>query len=463
MTTNVKYTLSKFILPLGLLFFFYLASCEDFVEVDTPNYLLSGDNLFNDKKTVEAAMVGIYAQLRNSFMLTGKPQGVSNLLGLYTDEMDYYGTSPIREGGFYRNALLPTDETVNELWSLSYNQIYASNAIIEGVEGSSYFTPEEEAHFTGEAKFIRALVHFYLVNLFGDIPYIKTTNYLENKLAKREAVNIVYQKIVADLEEAINLLPETDASGENVRPDKRTAMALLARVQLYTENWEAAALLSSNVIANTTWETNLEHVFLRESPSTIWQFMPEFEDSNTQEAQTFIFQTAPPPARAISNHLISAFEVGDLRKEFWIGSVSDGTDTWYYPYKYKLLPGESGNTEYSKVMRLAEQYLIRAEARMQLGDLAGAQADINIIRHRAGLGNTTAVTPAELLEAIMQERRVELFVEQGHRFFDLKRNQQLDAVLGPVKAGWNTNDLLLPLPEKELLLNPFLLPQNPGY
>lgn len=463
MTTHIQNKPTKYIFPIVFFLFFSVISCEDFVEVDTPNYLLSGENLYNDKKTVEAAIVGIYAQLRNSFLLTGKPQGLSNLMGLYTDELDYYGNSTIWEARFYRNTLLASDEIVGELWSTSYNQIYASNAIIEGVGASSYFTPEEKAHFTGEAKFIRAMLHFYLVNLFGEVPYIKTTNYLENQVASRQPLQEVYANIVSDLEDAINQLPEEDVSGEHVRPDKRTAKALLSRVYLYMENWEMAAILSEDVINNTQWEADPERVFLKESTGTIWQFMPEFEESNTHEAQTFTFQTAPPPSQAMSSNLISAFEDGDLRKALWVGEVSDGVGTYYYAAKYKLLAGETGDAEYSKVLRLAEQYLIRAEARVKMGDIAGAQADINKIRTRAGLESSTATTENELLAAILQERRMELFTEHGHRFFDLKRSNALDAFLGPIKDGWNTTDQLLPLPEKELLVNPNLQPQNPGY
>ena len=114
-------------------------------------------------------------------------------------------------------------------------------------------------------------------------------------------------------------------------------------------------------------------------------------------------------------------------------------------------------------MRLSEQYLIRAEARAQQGDFIGAKDDLNTIRHLAGLGDTTASTQQELLTAILQERRVEFFTEGGHRFFDLKRTYELDSALSALKPGWNSTDALLPFPESELLLNPNLNPQNPGY
>ena len=132
-------------------------------------------------------------------------------------------------------------------------------------------------------------------------------------------------------------------------------------------------------------------------------------------------------------------------------------------YKYKIGLGAGTSQEYSIVFRMAEQYLIRAEARTMLGDLAGAQADINKIRNRAGLIATSAFSEAELLKAIRQERQVELFTEFGHRFFDLKRWGLLDEILNGIKPGWNETDRVLPLPEKELLVNPNLQPQNAGY
>ncbi|WP_240409109.1 RagB/SusD family nutrient uptake outer membrane protein [Flavobacterium psychrotrophum] len=108
-------------------------------------------------------------------------------------------------------------------------------------------------------------------------------------------------------------------------------------------------------------------------------------------------------------------------------------------------------------------YLIRAEARLRAGDLIGGKEDLDIIRAKAGLPPTTAITQEGLLAAVLNERRAELFTEFGHRFFDLRRFGQLDAVLAPAKNGWTANDALFPLPDAELNLNPNLLPQNTGY
>lgn len=115
------------------------------------------------------------------------------------------------------------------------------------------------------------------------------------------------------------------------------------------------------------------------------------------------------------------------------------------------------------VLRLSEQFLVRSEARAMQGDLIGAKEDLNKIRKRAGLPDTQAETQSEILDAVLEERRHELFTEYGHRFFDLKRNGKLNTSLGNIKAGWNATDQFFPIPEAEINANPNLKPQNAGY
>src|SRR5690606_32440618 len=176
-------------------------------------------------------------------------------------------------------------------------------------------------------------------------------------------------------------------------------------------------------------------------------------------AETYFLAFGPPPLVALHENLLGAMEDDDLRRTHWIGEVTDGTNYWYYSSKYKQNPG----AEYSTVLRLAEQYLIRAEARAQQNNSIGAQEDLNSIRNRAGLPDTAALTQEALLEAVLQERRVELMLEQGHRWFDLKRHNRADAVLAPIKPAWRPTNILLPIHETELLMNPNLNPQNNGY
>ena len=114
------------------------------------------------------------------------------------------------------------------------------------------------------------------------------------------------------------------------------------------------------------------------------------------------------------------------------------------------------------VMRLAEQYLIRAEARAQQGNISGGLSDLNVIRNRANLIDISGVSQNELLKDIIQEKRIELFTEWGHRWLDLKRTNNTDAILSPIKPNWNSEDKLYPIPLRELDSNPNLN-QNSGY
>ncbi|HEY4195211.1 MAG TPA: RagB/SusD family nutrient uptake outer membrane protein, partial [Mucilaginibacter sp.] len=153
----------------------------------------------------------------------------------------------------------------------------------------------------------------------------------------------------------------------------------------------------------------------------------------------------------------------------WTNNIMINGVSYNYAYKYKLV-NTSTTDEYSMVLRLAEQYLIRAEAEAngEGNGINGAIADLNIIRNRAGLGNTTANDKNSLLSAISHERQVELFTEWGDRWLNLKRTGQIDAVMGivtPLKGGtWNTNYQLYPIPEQQILNDPNMTDsQNPGY
>ncbi|MGX7666075.1 RagB/SusD family nutrient uptake outer membrane protein [Flavobacterium pedocola] len=443
-----------------------LFSCEEFVEVELPNSQLTTETVFEDEVTANAAMVSIYAKMRDAGLLTGSASGLSHLLGNYTDEFVFYGNSQNGAVAFYNNALIASNPDVKQFWNNTYNQVYCANSVIEGVENSTALSQNVKDQLKGEALFVRAMLHFYLVNLYGDIPYITTTDYRENSRVTKTPINEVYAKLIEDLQAAIMLLPEDYPTPERVRPNKYAAHALLARVYLYTENWEAAKNEATTVLEHTglyVWENNLDEVFLKESNTTIWQFAPSGNGGNTQEGATFIFTSGPPPLSGLTQNFIDAFEPLDQRKTNWVNAVTDGVTTWYHPYKYKQRNNSAGSLEYSVVLRLAELYLIRAEAYARLGDLEAAKTDLNKIRTTAGLPNTTASTQQEILDAILKERRVELFTEFGHRFFDLKRFGKLNEVLLLVKAGWSTHDALFPIPESELLLNPNLSPQNPGY
>jgi hypothetical protein len=455
-----SFFLSLFVL--GLL----LHGCDSFVEVDLPSDQLIANGVFEEKSTANAAMTEVYAKIRGAGLLTGSADGLSVVLGNYSDELDFYGESYLGTLSYYNNSLTAANVDVKNLWDSSYNQIYSANAIIEGVEQSKTLPQESKDQLKGEALFVRSLIHFYLANVFGPVPYVSTTDYKTNRNVARNAVADVYAKAKADLETAILLLPENYVVADRTRPNKYTAQALLARISLYEGSWDEASNAASAVLNNTqlyAFESDLSKIFLNSSTTTIWQLSPENAGGNTYEGASFIFTGGTPPLSAISMGLMSAFEPGDLRKAAWTKAVTNGSQTWYHPYKYKQKENTSTSMEFSIIFRTGELYLIRAEARARAGDLIGAKEDLNIIRNTAGLVDTNAISQEEILQAILRERRIELFTEFGHRFFDLKRFGVIDLVLSAVKPGWDSNDALFPIPETEIGLNPNLEPQNPGY
>lgn len=442
----------------GSLFF---CSCEEFAEVGPPKNQLINTEVFDEDETANSALIGIYAKM----MRTANFASINVTLsaGLSADEFVYWGSDAGMQ--LYTNTVTSENITVSNLWRDAYRYIYDANAVLEGLARSTGISGDVKEQLEGEARFIRAFCHFYLVNLFGAVPWIATTDYRVNSLVSRLPPPEVYTHITADLEAARKLLPEdyNHAAGERVRPNRWAATALLARVYLYTGDWEAAEHRASEVINAPLYALEKEpgEVFSAASAEMVWQLKPVVGTGrNTWEGSNFIL-TAAPDGATLSSVLLDAFEQGDKRKESWVNEITIGPDTYYFPYKYKVKTREELE-EYYTIFRLAEQYLVRAEARAQQGHISGAKQDLNTIRSRAGLENTTAVTKEEVLEAIVRERRVEFFAEWGHRWLDLKRTGKAGVLLPPVKQDWQATDALYPVPEKELQNNPNM-EQNPGY
>lgn len=439
-------------------------SCDDFVAVNPPNNQLISSTVFEDKTTATAAMTNIYARMRTTGLFTGSSSGMSHQMGNYADELDFYGNPQNGAMLFNTNSVLPTSAETREWWNSSYNQLYAANSVLMGVSASTALTSVDKNQLTGEALFVRGLLHFYLTNLYGAIPYVTSTDYEINRSISKEATSVIYTKAIADLELAKTLLPETYLSTDRTRPNQYVVRALLSRVYLYAGMWDEAANEASSVLNATSLYSSsaIADSFLRQSTSTLWQFSPSSTGGNSLEAGTFVFTVGPPSLSALRSDFVAAFEPGDLRFTNWVRTISTSSGSWSHSYKYKVTTNGT-STEYSILFRLPELYLIRAEARIRAGSLTAGRDDLNAVRQAAGLPLVTASTADALLAAVLKERKTELFCEFGHRFFDLKRFGAIQTVLSAVKPGWDATDVLLPLPQTELLLNPNLLPQNTGY
>lgn len=437
-----------------------IVSCEDFVEIEAPKTELVGSVVFTDEQTAEAALIGIYSQMTEGF------GGFANykttlLTGLYADELDNFNTSATQVE-FYENALNSNNVDIANLWNEPYNYIYQANAIIEGLSTAEGISDNWKDQLIGEALFIRAFCHFFLVNFFGDVPYITSSDYLENSKASRLPIAEVYNLLIDDLEDAASLLTESYVSDGRVRPNRYVVEALLARAYLYNGDWINAENAANTLIEASQYqlEADLNQVFLAGSREAIWQLYPVITGLNTVEGFSFILNGAPYNV-ALRNLVVEAFEENDQRLSSWIGSVTSGSDIFYYPNKYKIY-FSNNLSEYYMVLRVAEQYLIRAETRIHLNNLEGALEDLNMIRNRADLDNFTSTSNELVLEAVYKERQRELFAEWGHRWFDLKRTGKADEVMSLVKSGWQSTDKLFPIPQIELQINPNIT-QNPGY
>lgn len=455
-------------------------SCQKLVTVDPPSTSINSGNVFNNDATAIAAITDVYVKISGTNLVGGGLGSLSLFPGLSADELALFnGATNYKSNFYYRNDLSATNLNLPDYWSSIYPIIYLVNTGIEELARSRSLTSSVKNSLIGEAKFLRAFCYFYLVNLYGDVPLALTSDFEINSSLPRTSKTIVYDQIIADLKDAQTLLSDQylnatllNVTIDRLRPTKWAAMALLARVCLYTDKWSDAENLASAVISHSSlYDTvPLDNVFLKNSREAIWQLQPVNAGWNTEDAKTFLLPSTGPDPNIypfyLSSFLLSKFESGDKRKEEWVKSLTVGGNTYSYAQKYKSATLNNPVTEYKMVMRLAEQFLIRAEARTRLDNYMGARSDLNIVRKRARLGEINANDKASLLTAILGERQVELFTEWGDRWFDLKRTGNVDAVMSnvtPQKGGnWNSNWQWYPISQNELLNNHALI-QNQGY
>lgn len=472
MKCSIRASQSIHKIPIILLILVTAVSCESFLEVELPKSRVVSETVYKDEGTAVAAISGIYHQMMyNGGFASGSFGSVTLVSGISADELvNYYDVTHYVE--FYQNEITIRNSSNNSLWGSCYETIYAANAIMEGMANSTSLKNETKMQLEGESRFVRAFCYFYLVNLYGDVPLVRSTDYRVNSALPRAPVDQVYAFIADDLNKAKELLSADYISVERVRPNKAAAAALLARTYLYMKNWEKAEEQASVVISNSRYSlaADVNQVFLANSSEAIWQIINPGANTRTNEAAMFVLVSAPIGSSnpvALSDAVVSSFGAGDLRKQNWVGAVVSGANTYYYPWKYKNLTLGTPTTEYSMVLRLAEQYMIRAEARAMRDNLPGAIADLDVIRNRAHhfplvKDANPGITKEDLLLAIEEERKLELFAEWGHRWLDLKRTGRTNALLSG-KPHWDDTDVLYPIPEQEILNDPNLKPQNDGY
>lgn len=436
-----------------------MTSCEKYIDISSPTNAIGAENAYIDSATATSVVLGIY-----SGMASGRMSDYFNIIkyGAMSADEGYY-VSNTSFDNFKNNTLAASNDALS-IFSGMYTRIGRTNFAIEGLNASTTLSPGVKNQLLGEVKFLRAWFYFQLVNYFGKVPLVTNTDALTNSKLPRAEVADVYKQIITDLTEAKQLLGPNYPTLERARANRWVAAALLAKVYLYQSNWTGAEAEATAVITAGTYGmvSDLTKIFLNNSNETIWQIsLQGVTTSATILAEEFIPASATPNF-VLYDTLARTFEANDQRMVQWTRSITWQGKTYFYPYKYKTRQTTTGN-EYPIVFRLAEMYLIRAEARArQTAKTEDGIKDLNEIRGRAQIALLPLTTPAaQVLTAIEHERWVELFTE-GDRWFNLKRLDRATPVLSLIKPAWKPFQQLYPIPQQDRGANPNL-DDNPLY
>jgi hypothetical protein len=446
-----------------------VSSCKKLIGIPgNPPTAITEAQQFADSATAMTAVAGIYSYTSfASYGFTYNDAYLTACTGLSSDELTYNNTDADLLQ-FYSYGVTDLNSYASSLWSDPYTGLYAVNAVMNNVTASNNLSPAFKTQITGEMKLVRAFYYFNTINLFGAVPLVLSTDYNVTSRLPRTSADSIYVQILSDLADAQKVLPAAYPSSGRVRPNLYTVLSLLAKVQLYRQQWQAAYDAANTVISSGLYslEPDLNKVFLDGSNEAIWQIPATTSQNVTQEATAFIPYSNSVPHYLLTSFLQNAFEPGDLRLQDWVKDYVvniNGTPQHFYgPYKYKNLNASFPTTEDYMIFRLADLLLIRAEAATHIGKTTDALADVNQVRARAGLPASTATTADEIIAAIMHERQIEFFTEWGNRWFDLKRTGTINTVLGTEKPGWKAYQALYPVPRAQRQFNSTLT-QNPGY
>jgi hypothetical protein len=424
-----------------------MAACDSPLETE-PTASIDAATALGNKRGIELGLNGSYRSLQSVY-------GLNQLsyADLYADNLDFTGTFET-DRQFGLRDVLASNSTMLGMWGSIYETINRVNNIIAAAPDAEGMTDAERSQARGEALFMRALAYSVLVGWWGGVPIVEdpSTGVTEASLVARATRAEVLDFIEKDLEEASTLLGTAKVNG---RANKAAADALAARVYLEEGEYAKARDKASAVISNTTYRlvANYADIFrTKNSAESIFEIQ---HNVNNQNSIAFWFFPAALGGRygfGPSATLNSAFEAGDPRAAVTI--ALSGTSR--YGNKYTRI---ANGDDQPVVLRLAEMYMIRAEANARLNAAAEVvRADINAVRARAGRAplTETVATQTQLLDAILAERRVE-FAFEGLRFFDLRRLGRAESVL-----AISATKLLLPIPQAERDVNPNLS-QNPGY
>lgn len=431
------------------------SSCSDELLELEPVDSLSSNAVFVNQQGANAAVLGMYGGLAGG-----------NNMGFRMFVMGDIITNDVTHTGSFfswrdlNNKLYdPTNGEINSTWASAYNSINRANNIIAQVDGIDMPQALKD-QFKGEALFVRALNHFNLANYWGDVPLVLRPTSApidESYFVSRDPRAAVYAGVLKDLTDAIALLPVSYATNNNTRhrATRGAAQALLARLYLYTGDFANAETAATAVISNSNYAlVPFENQVA--SKGTTEAIFELFFDANNQNPVTFWYgrNNGGRFEFGATESLWNSYQAGDLRRASSIREEAPGV---FVNWKYR---DNTTGTDGVHILRLAEMYLIRAEARVRTSNFVGAAADLQVIRRRAFGDQSLVVTIPTSIEAaidvILEERRRE-FAFEGHRWHDMVRTGRAVDEFGI--PAFRT---LMPIPLNARDVNPNLT-QNPDY
>lgn len=458
-----------------------IGGCSKFIEVE-PTHELDGTQFFKNLDDVEYQLTGAYSRLRSTQWFGDDTNPFMSLPDMISDNL-YETNFSLR--GFtthIRWSITQDDTRVAGVWGAGYNIILNANIVLSKVDEFASENQAKANRLKAQALVLRAMTHFDLMRYFADdyernstvlgVPYNKSTD-KEVKPA-RETVKANYDNIYADLTEAISLFENVDKpinGSQRTLIDGWVAKALMARISLYNENYEDAVDYATEVIDEFPLATRAQYPGIwtdANSAEVIWSYV--FVAGQGRIGGNIYWAPNDRLSFTVSKDLEATYdEVNDIRySTFFIPDYRPNvTGFKKFLAKESMLGNPDGVVNY-KAFRVAEMYLIRAEALMKQAspNEAGALADLNALRVARIDGFTAGTeTGTDLEEAIELERRKELIAE-GHRFFDLKRTSRIinrdnctvSCTLDADSRAWTW-----PIPTAEILANPNIGDQNPGY
>jgi hypothetical protein len=463
-------------------------SCKkEFIEID-PVSTVSTDVLYqtdNDFKDAVNGIYGVYQTQYQNMWLFGDMRGDDSW-----DEL-VKGTAAAMDLFTINN----DDPVIRSTWRNYYSIIYRANMLLSKIEGADPAIVTNKDRHTGEARFLRALAYFDLIRIYGDVPLITAPLTIEEAYtAGRQQVNKIYDEvIIPDLMEAESKLPVKYSGSEVGRATQGAAKALLGKVYLTRKDFaKAEAKLKEVTTMGYALLPNYNSLFdfTKDEHHSEYIFDIEYEEGLSGEGNCFTTNFTPKdPAIAAfygvtggqngNNNpppsLFELFPAGDLRKDVTAANghvnkdgvfirllpTSNDVQTFTRKYMVRLLANCDSRANW-KVIRYADVLLMYAEALNENGKTPEALGFLNQVRTRAGLDGYSGLSPEATRENIYLERRLELSFE-GHRWFDLVRTGRALQVMESQGMKPYMTVFPIPLNQIQLINDPALFPQNPGY